>query len=155
MLNPLKLLSKFIKSNNEKELDRLKKIGKKVNDLEEDIIKLENEVFPKKTEELIEKINNGSSLDEILYTWNLPCPNYLKIDVDGIESKIIYGAKKTLKNDDLKSILIEININRDEDKDIINILKKNNFTYSQDQVNESERKTGPHKGYAEYLFIRK
>ena len=29
MLNPLKLLSKFIKSNNEKELDRLKKIGKK------------------------------------------------------------------------------------------------------------------------------
>ncbi len=66
MLNPLKLLSKFIKSNNEKELDRLKKIGKKVNDLEEDIIKLENEVFPKKTEELIEKINNGSSLDEIL-----------------------------------------------------------------------------------------
>jgi len=97
----------------------------------------------------------SSSLDEILYTWNLPCPNYLKIDVDGIESKIIYGAKKTLKNDDLKSILIEININRDEDKDIINILKKNNFTYSQDQVNESERKTGPHKGYAEYLFIRK
>ena len=66
MLNPLKLLSKFIKSNNEKELDRLKKIGKKVNDLEEDIIKLDDEVFPKKTEELIEKINNGSSLNEIL-----------------------------------------------------------------------------------------
>jgi len=66
MLNPLKLLSKFIKSNNEKELDRLKKIGKKVNDLEEDVIKLQDEVFPKKTEELIEKINNGSSLDEIL-----------------------------------------------------------------------------------------
>ena len=66
MLNPLKLLSKFIKSSNEKELDRLKKIGKKVNDLEEDIIKLDDEVFPKKTEELIEKINNGSKLDEIL-----------------------------------------------------------------------------------------
>ena len=66
MLNPLKLLSKFIKSNNEKELDRLKKIGKKVNDLEEDIIKLDDEVFPKKTEELIEKINNDSSLNEIL-----------------------------------------------------------------------------------------
>ena len=66
MLNPLKLLSKFIKSNNEKELDRLKKIGKKVNDLEEDIIKLDDGAFPKKTEELTKKINNGSSLNEIL-----------------------------------------------------------------------------------------
>ncbi len=66
MLNPLKLLSKFIKSNNEKELERLKKIGKKVNDLEEDIIKLDDGAFPKKTEELTKKINNGSSLNEIL-----------------------------------------------------------------------------------------
>ena len=66
MLNPLKLLSKFIKSNNEKELERLNKIAKKVNDLEEDIIKLDDASFPNKTEELIKKINNGSTLDEIL-----------------------------------------------------------------------------------------
>ena len=55
MLNPLKLLSKFIKSSNEKELERLKKIAKKVNDLEEDIIKLDDSAFPKKTEQLIKK----------------------------------------------------------------------------------------------------
>ena len=66
MLNPLKLLSKFIKSSNEKELERLNKIAKKVNDLEEDIIKLDDASFPNKTEELIKKINNGSTLDEIL-----------------------------------------------------------------------------------------
>ena len=66
MFNPINLLSKFIKSSNEKELERLKKIGKKVTDLEEDIIKLEDNDFPKKTEELIEKINKGSTLDQIL-----------------------------------------------------------------------------------------
>jgi len=66
MLNPLKLLSKFIKSSNEKELERLKKIAKKVNDLEEDIIKLDDSTFPKKTEQLIKKIDNGSTLDEML-----------------------------------------------------------------------------------------
>jgi len=66
MLNPLKLLSKFIKSSNEKELERLKKIAKKVNDLEEDIIKLDDSAFPKKTEQLIKKIDNGSTLNEML-----------------------------------------------------------------------------------------
>ena len=66
MLNPLKLFSKFIRSNNEKELERLKKIVKKVNDLEEDIIKLDDAAFPKRTVELINKINNGSSLNGIL-----------------------------------------------------------------------------------------
>ena len=97
----------------------------------------------------------STSLDEILYKWNLPAPDYLKIDVDGIESKIIQGAKKTLKNKNLKSILIEININRDEDMAIIDTLKKNNFDYDPGQVDQAERKKGPHKGYAEFLFLRK
>ena len=66
MLNPLKFLSKFIKSNNEKELERLKKVAKKVNDLEKNIINFDDATFPKKTEELIKKINNGSTLNEVL-----------------------------------------------------------------------------------------
>ena len=55
MLNPLKFLSKFIKSNNEKELERLKKVAKKVNDLETNIINFDDATFPKKTEELTHK----------------------------------------------------------------------------------------------------
>ena len=35
MFNPLNFLTKIIKSNNQKELDRLTKIVKKINDLEE------------------------------------------------------------------------------------------------------------------------
>ena len=34
MLNPLNLISKFIKSNNQKELDRIAKIVTKINSLE-------------------------------------------------------------------------------------------------------------------------
>ena len=66
MLNPLKFLSKIIKSSNQKELDRLNKITKKVNDLEDQITKLEDKSFPEKTKDLIEKIENGVSLDKIL-----------------------------------------------------------------------------------------
>ncbi len=66
MLNPLNFLSKFFKSSNQKELERLKKLSKKINDLEEQTLKLEDKSFPLKTEEFIEKIKNGISLESIL-----------------------------------------------------------------------------------------
>ena len=66
MLNPLNFLSKIIKSSNQKELDKLKKTVKKINDLEEDTIKLDDQSFPQKTREFKEQISNGASLDEIL-----------------------------------------------------------------------------------------
>ena len=66
MLNPLSFISKFIKSSNQKELDRLSKIVTKINNLEEKFINLENSDFPKKTTELKEKIKKGKTLDEIL-----------------------------------------------------------------------------------------
>ena len=66
MLNPLSFISKFIKSSNQKELDRLQKIVKQVNAYEEHMIKLEDKEFPKKTEELKNKIKNGSTIDELL-----------------------------------------------------------------------------------------
>ena len=66
MLNPLSFITKFIKSTNERELERIGKIVKKINSLEETVKKLENTDFPKKTIELKEKIQNGISLDAIL-----------------------------------------------------------------------------------------
>ena len=66
MRNPLNFLSKILKSSNQKELDKLKKAVKKINDLEEEIIKLDDQSFPQKTKELMEQIGNGASLDKIL-----------------------------------------------------------------------------------------
>jgi len=66
MLNPLNFLSKLIKSSNQKELDRLFKVVSKVNDLENEINRLEDSQFPKKTEEFKERIKNGETLDSLL-----------------------------------------------------------------------------------------
>ncbi len=66
MLNPLKIFSKLIKSGNEKELDRIQQIVNKVNILEKDLENLSDEMFPKKTEQLIEEIKNGKSLNDVL-----------------------------------------------------------------------------------------
>ena len=66
MLNPLNFITKLIKSSNQKELDKLKKIVELVNNREEQIEKLQNDDFPKKTDELKNKIKEGSKLDELL-----------------------------------------------------------------------------------------
>ena len=66
MFNPLNIISKFIKGSNQKELDRINKIVKKINFLEKDIEKLNEAEFPKKTNEFIDKIKNGKKIDEIL-----------------------------------------------------------------------------------------
>ena len=66
MFNPLGFISKFIKSGNQKELDRIGKIVSKINSLEEKFIKLTDEDFPKKTQDFKEKIKNGETLDMIL-----------------------------------------------------------------------------------------
>ena len=66
MLNPLNFISKFIKSSNQKELDRLQKIVKQVNVMEDMTVKLKDDEFPKKTEELKKKIIQGDKIDELL-----------------------------------------------------------------------------------------
>ena len=66
MLNPLNFISKIFKSSNQKELDKLQKIVKQVNNYEDRIVKLEDSEFPKKTEELKSRIKQGSKLDDLL-----------------------------------------------------------------------------------------
>ena len=66
MLNPLNFITKLIKSSNQKELDKLKKIVDLVNSKENQIVKLQDVDFPKKTQELKNKIKQGSKLDGLL-----------------------------------------------------------------------------------------
>jgi preprotein translocase subunit SecA len=66
MFNPLNFFSKLIKSGNEKELGRIHQIVNKVNLLEKDLENLSDEMFPKKTEHIIEEIKNGRTLNDVL-----------------------------------------------------------------------------------------
>ena len=52
MLNPLNLFSKFIKSSNQRELDRIGKIVEKVNFLEANYKALNDQDFPKITSKI-------------------------------------------------------------------------------------------------------
>ena len=48
MLNPLSFISKFFKSSNQRELDKISKIVIKINNLEESTQSLQDTDFPKK-----------------------------------------------------------------------------------------------------------
>ena len=66
MFNPLNLISKFIKSSNQKELDRISNIVTKINSLEDEFKNFDDLDFPKKTSGFKDQIKNGKKLDEIL-----------------------------------------------------------------------------------------
>jgi len=50
----------------------------------------------------------GFSVDDFRRLFRLPAPNYLKIDVDSTEERILAGASETLRDPDLRSVLIEL-----------------------------------------------
>jgi len=66
MLNPFNFISKFIKSSNQKELDRIAQIVEKVNSYEDSIKDIASADFPKRTFELKDKLRQGVDVDTLL-----------------------------------------------------------------------------------------
>jgi FkbM family methyltransferase len=70
----------------------------------------------------------GSSIDYLIKNNILEIPNYIKIDVDGIEHLILKGGLETLKNNKIKSVLIEINFDfKDQHEKCMKIMKLCNY----------------------------
>jgi len=94
------------------------------------------------------------SIDDMVATGSLPLPNYLKIDVDGIEHKVIAGARRTLTNPEVKSVIIELNTNLDEHNAVFAAVTDLGFSFDEDQVARAKRTEGPFQGTAEVVFDR-
>lgn len=67
------------------------------------------------------------SLDSLMEKRSIPFPTHIKIDVDGIEAKIIKGAIATLKNPKLKSVLVELNEALKVDIETISLIESLGF----------------------------
>jgi FkbM family methyltransferase len=87
----------------------------------------------------------GVTLDDLCSKWGLPCPNYIKIDVDGIEIAIINGAGNTLKNPDLRSVIVELGTD-DEQREAVKLMKQAGF--------EVKSKTTRNWGETCFIFER-
>lgn len=78
--------------------------------------------------------------------------DHIKIDVDGLEHKVIGGAPLTLGK--AKSVLIEINQKLPEHQRLIELMKGLGFTYNQEQVDKATRKEGTFKDCGNWIFRR-
>jgi FkbM family methyltransferase len=88
---------------------------------------------------------SGDALD-------IPLPDHIKIDVDGLEHIVIAGMwNKVLSS---KSLLVEVNEALPDHLAMIDKIKSAGFTFDKSQVESSKRKDGPFKGCAEYVFRR-
>lgn len=94
------------------------------------------------------------TLDDLVQKHLIPVPQYIKIDVDGIEHRIIKGARQTLGQPELQSVLVELNTNLPEHCQIVDLMKENGFVYSQAQVDDSLSKEGAFQGVGNFIFFR-
>jgi FkbM family methyltransferase len=96
----------------------------------------------------------STTLDSLVSAGVVPAPTHIKIDVDGLEHKVLAGCAATLRNPRLKSILIEINSNLEEHRRLVRELTALGFGFSDEQVLGARRTEGVWTGTGNYVFRR-
>lgn len=75
----------------------------------------------------------GHRLDTLLAD-GLPAPHHIKIDVDGLEHRVVEGMIETLANPGLKTVLIEINFDDPRNLAIVDRFTELGWRYSWQQL---------------------
>ena len=77
----------------------------------------------------------GTSIDSLIENKVLEIPDYIKLDVDGIEHLILEGGLNTLKNSKIKSLLVEVNEDFKIQKERVDaIMQECNYTLSSKEM---------------------
>lgn len=96
----------------------------------------------------------STTIDELIANGHMPVPTHIKIDVDGIEHKVLAGAERTLNEPGLISVLVELNTNLEVHRRIIDDMTALGFKLSPEQVEAAIRKKGAFKGVGNHIFRR-
>lgn len=79
-------------------------------------------------------------------------PHHIKLDVDGLEHKVLAGAKLALKN--CESVLVELNSSLPEHTAIYDLMKKSDLKPDMLTAAQAQRKEGPFKGIGNVIFYK-
>lgn len=91
-------------------------------------------------------------LDDFINIFNIPTPNHIKIDVDGIEFKILRGAAQTLCKPTLRSLMVEVDEANPEARKMIQFLSDQGFAVHSKHKYVDGGDTGPSSKLFNYLF---
>ena len=96
----------------------------------------------------------GTTMNYFIEKSILEIPDYIKIDVDGIEHLILEGGNNFLRNKKVKSLSIEINENfEDQYKKVMNLMKEYEFKILHKKRNDIFS-TGKFNNIYNYVFKR-
>ena len=79
-------------------------------------------------------------------------PDHIKIDVDGLEHRVINGGLDSIQQ--AKTVIIELNLNLKEHNDAVNKMKLLGFNLDNQQVKDALRKDGTYINVGEHLFYK-
>lgn len=94
------------------------------------------------------------SLDDIVFAHGLPIPNFIKIDVDGLEELVLAGGQRVMASPSVRSVIVELNRDLTAHRNAIRLLEGAGFRYSPEQADGVQRTDGPFAGSAEIIFDR-
>jgi FkbM family methyltransferase len=97
---------------------------------------------------------HAARLDDLVESGQVPVPHHVKIDVDGFEPRVVAGARNTLADRQVRSVLVELNRNLADHLALVDELVAMGFRYDPAQVASAERQEGTFKGLAEHVFTR-
>jgi FkbM family methyltransferase len=75
----------------------------------------------------------GRTVDSLIRD-GLPVPHHIKIDVDGLEHRVLAGMREALVQAELQTVLIEINFDNSKNLAIIDEMESLGWHYSWDQL---------------------
>ena len=98
----------------------------------------------------------GTNINYLIKNNILSIPNYIKIDVDGIEHLILEGANNYLDNSEIRSMCIEVNENfKDQFNSVLKIMDKSNFRIKHKKHASLLENSGKFSKTFNYIFEKK
>jgi len=93
----------------------------------------------------------GFTVDDFIARFCPAFPNYLKMDVDGLELPILQGARNTLRDPRLRSLMVELSLsNKEEGSRAVALLEESGFHF----VSHGETQGTEVEKAANHLFER-
>lgn len=96
----------------------------------------------------------GYRLDDLIHEFRLEPPAHIKVDVDGLELKVLEGARECLTQN-VRTLLIELDEISGEAAEVIGLLASCGLTVHSKYKYEFGRDKSAYVGMFNYIFVRK
>ena len=105
-----------------------------------------------------------STLDALVEQGVVPVPDHIKIDVDGLEHRVIAGCRRTLHDERVKSVLLEVDHRIERCRELIEEMTAMGWRHSMAQLRTNRKRILPveeiarlqrdRRGGLNYIFFR-